>query len=497
MSEQSRRDLAQLLVPVIRWSSSRGLADARPVIEQGLELGVGGFMLVGGEQDTVRALAKELQIKSRHPLLICAELERGAGQEISGATGLPPLAAIATLGDMESLRRAARLTAREARTMGINWNLAPVCDLDLLNNNPIVGTRALGSDARTVSQLVSAWIEAAQAEGVLACAKHFPGIGRLTHDPHREAVSISTPADQLKELDLHPFRSAIGSGVASIMASHASYPALDSSHEPASLSREIIQWLLRQQLKYDNLIVSDLLTLPAVSSTRSTADAAVMAVRAGCDLLLDPGDLDTALNALDAAYESGVLDPDRVRQSVRRRLKWAQWASPPNDWRRPSGADTAWGGLLADKVLLVENGPVPPMGGVTEIAIVDDDHEVHADGDGGRTDRTGIVDAMRLGGNDARIVSAPTPASGGPFIIAVFADYLPRKDRNTLSSSTVEAVTLLIEQAKALHREIVLIGLGDPRWVRQLGLTLPTIQAWSGDRVMQQAAGRGLLKNKR
>ena len=131
MSEQSRREVAQLLIPVLRWSPSGGFADMRPFIEQALALGVGGFQLVGGVQDGVRALAKELQLKSRHPLLIAADLERGAGQQFVGATGLPPLAAITSLGDIESLRRAARLTAREARTMGVNWNLAPVCDLSL------------------------------------------------------------------------------------------------------------------------------------------------------------------------------------------------------------------------------------------------------------------------------------------------------------------------------------------------------------------------------
>ena len=99
MSEQSRRDLAQLLIPVIRWSPDRGFAEVRPLIDEALALGVGGFQLVGGEQDGVRALAKELQLKSRHPLLIAAELERGAGQQFAGATGLPPLAAITALGD--------------------------------------------------------------------------------------------------------------------------------------------------------------------------------------------------------------------------------------------------------------------------------------------------------------------------------------------------------------------------------------------------------------
>ncbi|MBY0488934.1 MAG: hypothetical protein K2R93_03745 [Gemmatimonadaceae bacterium] len=492
MSEQSRRDLAQLLIPVIRWSPDRGFAEVRPLIDEALALGVGGFQLMGGEQDGVRALAKELQLKSRHPLLIAAELERGAGQQFAGATGLPPVAAITSLGDIEALRRAARLTAREARTMGVNWNLGPVCDLDLLDENPVVGTRALGSDARKVAPLVTAWIESVQAEGVLACAKHFPGLGRATADAHRELPMIETPADQLKELDLHPFRSAISSGVASVMTSHAAYPALDSSKVPATLSREMLQWLLRQQLKFDNLIVSDELTMAATCDGRTVAEAAVLALRAGCDVLLDPGELGPALDALEKALDDGTLDPERVKQSVRRRLKWAQWASPPNDWRRPSGADTAWGALLADKVLRIEHGPIPPMGTVTEVAIVDDDEEVHER----RADRTGIVEAMRLAGNDARIVSAPTTASGGLFVIALFADYLPNKGRVTLQPATVEAVQALADQARALSREVVLVGLGDPRFVAQLGMAVPTVLAWSGDRVMQQAAGRGLLRKR-
>ncbi len=492
MSEPSRSDLAQLLLPIIRWTPERGFADARPLIDEALELGVGGFQLMGGEQDGVRALAKELQLKSRHPLLIAAELERGAGQQFAGATGLPPLAAITAMGDIEALRRAARLTAREARTMGVNWNLAPVCDLDLLGENPLIGARALGSDARKVAQLVTAWIEACQAEGVLACAKHFPGIARVLSDVHLGASTVDTPADQLKELDLHPFRAAIGGGVASVMTSHVAYPALDSARVPATLSREILQWLLRQQLKFDNLIVSDAMTLPGVSEGRTVAEACVLALRAGCDVLLSPGELSATLDALQAAVQDGTLDPERVRQSVRRRLKWAQWASPPNDWRRPSGADTAWGALLADKVLQIEHGPVPPMGSVTEVAIVDDDESV----DVRRPDRTGIVDAMRLAGNDARIVSAPTTASGGPFIIALFADYLPGKGRHLLREETVVQVRELAAQAEALQRSVVLVGLGDPRWVRQLAMSCPTILAWSGDRVMQQAAGRGLLRKR-
>jgi beta-glucosidase len=485
-----RRTLAQLLLPVLRWTPGRGFSDERPRIDAALEMGVGGFQLVGGEQDVVRALAKELQLKSKHRLLIAATLERGAGQQFSGATGLPPLAAIVAMGDIELLRRAARLTAREARTMGVNWNLAPVCDLDLLAENPILGTRAMGSDARAVATLVTAWIEACQAEGVLACAKHFPGIGRITTDPACALPVIAFAADQLKEQDLHPFRAAIAAGVASVMSAHVAYTALDSSGAPATLSREMLQWLLRQQLKYDNLIVSDALTMAGVQPGHDVAHAAVLALRAGCDVLLDPGPLDATLDALERAAADGTLEPERIRQASRRRLKWAQWASPPNDWRRPSGADTAWGALLADRVLRIERGPLPALGTVTEVVIVDDDIDVNT----AMVPTTALTEALRAGGHDARDATAPTVASGGPLVIGLFSDYMPMKSRSTLLPSTVEQVRSLIEQARALQREVILVGFGDPRFAAQLTFVVPTLVAWSGDRVMQQAAARALLK---
>jgi beta-glucosidase len=497
MSEQTRRELAQLLIPTLQWQTGHGFSMARPLIEEALALGVGGFQLVGGEQDTVRALAKELQIKSRHPLLIAAELERGAGQQFAGATGLPPLAAITATGDLESLRRAARLTAREARTMGVNWNLAPVCDLDFVAENPVLGTRAMGSEARRVAPLVSAWVEACQAEGVLACAKRFPGSGRAVEDPSLVMPVVYTPADQLKEVDLQPFRAAITAGVASIMTSHVAFPSLDSSQMPATQSREILQWLLRQQLKYDNLIVSDALTMKAVTINRDTAQAAVLAIRAGCDVLLDPGALVPTLDALERAMDDGTLEPERIKQSVRRRLKWAQWASPPNDWRRPSGADTAWGALLADRVLKVLHGPVPALGSVTEVVVVNDDVEVPGNGSIPGNATSVLMEALRVGGHDARAAIVPTVASGGPLVVAVFSDYVSRKSRTTLLPSTVMAVNTLVEQAAALQRGVVIVALGDPRFVTQLGLELPTIFAWSGDRVMQQAAARALLRSRR
>ncbi|MGV3708634.1 MAG: glycoside hydrolase family 3 protein [Gemmatimonas sp.] len=488
-----RRDLAQLLIPTVTWNQGSGFGDARPLINEALALGVGGFLLQGGEQDVVRALAKELQLKSRHPLLIAADLERGAGQQFEGATGLPPVAAIAAIGDVESLKRAARLTAREARTMGVNWNLSPVCDLDLLDNNPNIGTRALGNDPRKVGQLATAWDEATQAEGVLACAKHFPGYGRAIADSYLETPLVESSAELIKDQDLAPFRAVISAGVASIMTAHVAYPALDPSRVPATLSRELLQWLLRQQLKFDNLIVADSMDMMGVHGGADIGETAVQAIRAGCDVLLQPGDLNTTLDALVNALSSGALDPDRVRQSVRRRLKWAQWASPPNDWRRPSGADTAWGALLADRVITIDHGPLPVIAGTTEVILIDDDEDVP----GKRPERTHLLDALRVGGTDARQVDAPSSAtSGGPLVIAMFSDYLPFKKRTTLKPETIERVRVAKEKASALQRDAILLGLGDPRFARQIPFDIPTVVAWSGDRVMQQAAARALQKTR-
>src|SRR5918911_565648 len=178
--------VANLLLPAIRWNPDRGYDGERRAIDQALELGVGGFILFGGEQEAVRQLTKELRLRSRVPLLIGADMERGAGQQFAGATGLPPLAAIAWLDDLEAIRKAARLTAREARTLGVSWDYAPVCDLDLVPENPIIGTRSLGSDPQKVATLAAEWIAACQSEGVLACAKHFPGHGRTRVDSHAE-----------------------------------------------------------------------------------------------------------------------------------------------------------------------------------------------------------------------------------------------------------------------------------------------------------------------
>ncbi len=489
-AKPAARELAQLVIPAITWRSPGGFDHEKERIEEYLALGVGGFLLIGGEQDVVRTLAKRLQRESRNPLLIAADLERGAGQQFGSATGLPPLAAIAALDDMEALKRAARLTAREARTMGENWNLAPECDVDTEADNQVLGTRAFGSEFLNVGKLATAWIEACQSEGVLSCAKHFQGHGRTREDSHLTLPVVDAPLDVLKEQDIAPFRAAIAAGVASIMTAHVAYPALDPSGLPATLSREMLQWLLRQQLKFENLIVADALIMRGVLEGRDETEAAVLAIQAGCDVLLQPDDVVAVVDALEQARSEGRIDPERARLALRRRLKWAQWASPPNDWRRPSGADTAWGAMLAERCVRVEHGPLPGAG------------EHHRSGDRGRRRaRAGHARvAQRISrrtargrGGRARRAGWSVAGEGDRCSLPVLGDRLPSKGRAGLLDRYVTRVQqVVLAQGEST---VILCTFGDPQLVQGMG-SRPSDAAPRGagghrDGMRRQNAGKG------
>ncbi|HJU89189.1 MAG TPA: glycoside hydrolase family 3 N-terminal domain-containing protein [Gemmatimonadaceae bacterium] len=474
-------DLAALLAPAVQADSSGTFSGERARIEKLLSSGVGGVVLRGGTQEAVRALTKELRQRSRVPLLIGADMERGAGQQFSGATGMPPLRAIASLNDREALRRAAKLTAREARTMGVNWALAPVCDLDVVLANPIVGTRAFGSNAQEVAALASDWIDACQSEGVLACAKHFPGHGRTTVDSHSELPVVSATRSELFEHDIVPFRAAIESGVASIMTAHVSYTALDPGGNPATRSREILQWMLRQQLKFEGLLVSDSLEMAGFAAGGDEGDAAVQAVAAGVDVLLAPSDFEATIRALDRGVRTGALESERVHQALRRRLKWAQWASPPNEYRKPALADIAWAAQLADRVVHVVRGRVPRLTSGVDVLVVDDDRGIP-----GWQPRAGFCEALRSAGIDARGVDTFDPSAGRAMLLALYGDIRPRKGRPGYSAETCDAVTRILNEAY----QAFVVQFSHPRLVPEIPAARNVVSAWAGDRAMQEAAAR-------
>ncbi len=252
--------------------------------------------------DEIGRLTEELRHRAGRPLLIGADLERGAGQQARRLTEIPPPGALATLEDDSVIAWAGRTTAREARRIGINWVFAPVADLDIEPENPIVQSRSFGARPDSVAEAVAIWIREAQAEGVLACAKHYPGHGRTRHDSHDRLPKVEATLELLAETDLRPFRAAVDAGVASVMTAHVAYPGWDPAGAPATRSPVVLGYL-RREFRFGGLIVTDALIMEGARAGRPEGEAILEALLAGCDLLLYPGDLAVASEAIRRAAE--------------------------------------------------------------------------------------------------------------------------------------------------------------------------------------------------
>jgi beta-glucosidase len=257
------------------------------------------------------------------PLLTAADVEEGVGQRFAGATWFPPplaIAAIAQTDPTTACHYATQMgacTAQEALAIGLNWILAPTVDVNNNPANPVINVRAFGETPAIVSQLTTAFIQGAQSYPVLTVAKHFPGHGDTASDSHLELPVIPHDRARLDQIELPPFQAAITAGVDSVMSAHLQIPALDPQY-PATLSDRILTQLLRQELGFAGLIVTDALIMGAIANRYGTAESAVLAVEAGADILLMPLDPAAAIQAVCAAVTSGRIPVDRIQASVER-----------------------------------------------------------------------------------------------------------------------------------------------------------------------------------
>ena len=480
-------EIAELFYPAIRWDSTHGYEEQRDAITEALNLGVGGFILFGGPSEHVATLTEDLNTRSRVPLLIGADLERGAGQQFAGETPLPPLAAIASLEDVQAIRRAAAVTAREARELGVNWIYAPDCDLDIEPDNPIIGTRSFGSDPDRVGEFAAAWIDACQAEGVLASAKHFPGHGRTTVDSHKELPRVDASAETLRNTDLVPFRRAIERGVASVMSAHVSFPALDPSGAPGTLSKPILTGLLREELEFTGLVVTDALIMEGVLGG-GEPEAVVRALDAGCDCLLYPSNMPEAEKAIQKAIDEKRLDATRIHQSIERRRRWARWAALSKETNRPSRDETGWAAQVAEQVVHMVQGRMPRLPRRWNLVIVDDD----VGGPYPPPPRDPLIATLQAGGVDL-VVGDETPTGEvGATVIALFGDIRAWKGRPGYSQTSRDSVRRALDSAGS--RDRLIIQFSHPRLAGALQTDAPILCAWGGEGVMQKAAARVLLR---
>ncbi|MGC1305668.1 MAG: glycoside hydrolase family 3 N-terminal domain-containing protein [Phormidesmis sp.] len=297
-------------------------------LEEYLALGVGGVILLGGSAAEIGVRTQQLQLQAKYPLLMAADIEEGVGQRFSGATWFaPPMA----LGDIarqdwpratELARRMGDAIAQEAAAIGLNWLLAPVVDVNNNPDNPVINVRAFGDTAEVVSQLSRAFIEGTQAFPVLTCAKHFPGHGDTNMDSHLSLPIVNHDFERLQTLELVPFKQAIASNVDSVMTAHLQLPKLDAQY-PATLSAVTLSGLLRQDMGFDGLIVTDALVMGGITEQYGGEDgkgteAAVLAVIAGADILLMPGDVKGAIAAICEAVNQGRIAPDLILRAVER-----------------------------------------------------------------------------------------------------------------------------------------------------------------------------------
>jgi beta-N-acetylhexosaminidase len=265
-----------------------------------------------------------LQGDSKLPLLIAADFELGVSNRLNGTTAFPNAMAIGATGRLQYAEDFGRITGEEARAIGVHWNFFPVADVNSNPDNPIINTRSFGEDPLMVGDFVSAYIRGAHSASLLTTAKHFPGHGDTATDSHLGLAQVTGDRARLESLELRPFRKAIESGVDSIMVAHVTVPALDSSpNAVATVSPEIVTHLLKQQLGFSGIVITDALDMGALTRLYASdiGREAVDAFKAGNDMLLIPPDLDAAYRAMLAAARSGEIPISRVDQSVLKILR--------------------------------------------------------------------------------------------------------------------------------------------------------------------------------
>jgi len=464
-----QRPVGRLVLPALRWADGTGFGHEAAAIDAALESGAGGFIIFGGPAGDVRTLTSSLVERAGRPLLVGADLERGAGQQFAGLAEIPPPLALASLGDLDVIRSAGARTARDALSVGVNWVFAPVADLDLLADNPIVQTRSFGADPAVVAACVRAWIEGCQSTGALACVKHYPGHGRTATDSHAGLPVVTAGAAELRRSDGVPFAEAIRAGVAAVMTAHVSYPALDPSGRPATVSGPILREL-RQELGFDGAVVTDALIMEGAFVGRSEGEAFAQALGAGVDLLLYPREVRAAHAALVSALEDGTLDGARVDEALVRYHAMLERLGMPGAGAASEPETVDAPALLIERGLL--RGAAPSLREPIELIVVDDDvGGPYPPSPGDWVQRELEALGIRLG-------------AGGSRVVLVLAEPRAWKGRGGLGEASRMRLAAAVQGAE------LTVLFAHPRVAAEVPGPAPLLLAWHRQRPLQDAAAR-------
>jgi beta-N-acetylhexosaminidase len=319
LEEKIGQMIAVRFTGAFRNADSEYLRDLESLI---VKTKIGGLILSGGEVYETAELTNAFQKLAKVPLLFASDLERGAGTQLTNATLFPPLMSLGASGSEEQAYEMGRITALEGRAVGIHMTYAPVVDVNINPDNPIINTRSVGEDPALVSRIARAFIRGCQENGMIATAKHFPGHGDTAQDSHLLLPTITAGLDRLERVELAPFKDAVNAGVRAVMTSHLFVPALDPTPNlPATLSPAILTGVLRKKLGFRGLIVTDAMEMAGITNSFSPGDAALRAVLAGADIVLLPPEPARVAEYLAAAGRDGKIPAQRIDESVRRILE--------------------------------------------------------------------------------------------------------------------------------------------------------------------------------
>lgn len=305
-----------------------------------LDRGVFGVVLFArniGEAEEVAKLIASIKEYAGRPLLVGMDQEGGVVQRLRrGFTRIPPMRALGAIGDVSAATAMGRLLGRELRAVGVDWNYAPVLDVDTNPENPIIGNRSFGRDAELVAALGVALGKGLESEGVAACGKHFPGHGDTAQDSHQELPRLQHARQRLDEVELVPFRAWRDAGLASVMTAHVVFEPLDPAY-PATMSRKVLQGILRDQLGYDGLVVTDDLEMKAIADNYGYEEAVRLGLEAGVDNFLCCHTAAIAhrlIESVSRGVRSGTVDEARLHEANERARRFAaRWARPAESAR--------------------------------------------------------------------------------------------------------------------------------------------------------------------
>ena len=518
-----RQKVGQLIMPwVLGDFAPEGAPSHDRILEYIEDQGIGGVIMSVGSPTEVAAKLNDFQAHSNIPLLVAADLETGAGFrmrgavqmpgtiELGGATDFPSLMAVGATADPQLAYEMGRITAREARGVGIHIPFAPVLDVNNNPDNPIINVRSFGENPEDVADLGAAFVRGVQEHGAIATGKHFPGHGDTETDSHLGLPVIPHSRARMDSVEIFPFRHAIEAGMGAVMTAHISVPSLDGGvGDPATLSSAVLTDLLRDEMEFDGLLFTDAMDMSAISRGFGAEEASVRAIEAGADVILMPPSVERAVEGIAAAVESGRIEASRIDASVRRILETKKQMGLDRDRTVQIDqigqvvgipAHTQVAAEIAERsiTLLHNGGNLLPLLGTRSARVMSVSFRRTSDVLAGRYFNT------RLRQTYPRLTTAGLDVNSGP---ALYEDLLRQARQQALVILSTYVTAFSQSGSLALPEEVVdfagqltkigvphiVISFGNPYLITELPDVRAYMLAWSGSEVSQTAAAQALF----